>query len=192
MPSKFDGDDDYKATSKEADLRIATIEERLGSLQKMGMYAVVVAAVVVAIFMSFLQLSFDSRQNALYNNLKDRSEDTRSRLGDLEKELSSEIDKRLDEFRRAVAEAEKQLNSQLREFPIGTIVPILATSRPPEGWLPCDGRRITKDEHPALYATLVARNPDQADVRIPDLTDAFVNKASEDIEGRIFWFVKAK
>jgi len=66
---------------------------------------------------------------------------------------------------RAVKETPMRL---FLDLPLGYIHPFLLTSLP-DGWIPCDGRRITRAEYPDLFIVLAPHyKHDESSVVLPD------------------------
>lgn len=76
--------------------------------------------------------------------------------------------------------------------PIGTVL-TFACEQLPDGWLPCDGRRLNKQEYRELYEAIGDRfgaNPTQ--FRIPDLRAGFIRGLDHSVHAALTYAIRAK
>jgi len=70
------------------------------------------------------------------------------------------------------------MNQAMNQIPIGAILPYagsVETSKLPKGWLPCDGRKVGRDDYDELYRAVGgAFGEEGTDIYLPDLRGRFL------------------
>ena len=94
--------------------------------------------------------------------------------------------------RIATKAAEKNVMQRLLQqaVPVGTVL-TFACEQLPDGWFPCDGRRLNKQEYKELYEAIGDRfGADTTRFRIPDLRAGFIRGLDHSIHAALTYAIR--